>query len=511
MHTGAAWYAVWIVTCHSLLLQVDFWRPESYAGWAYLIGITCTLKTFWTWTPTAHLYLSVGAPEVPPPLRLDRLQGFLRHFPDPQFGAYHAHGLSGGFRLGFSRTTHLQSVYRNHPSSTENPQTITDHLSSEREAGRIVGPLPSLTRPHIHVSPMGLVPKNHSDRWRLIVNLSSPRGHSVNDGISSDLCSLRYASLDNAVEIVMGLGRSALLTKFDLSNAYRIVPVHPDDQPLLGVSWQDEVYVDRSLPFGLRSAPKIFNAIADFLAWVLHRNGIQYILHYPDDFLILAPSEPGSALRTRLQVEAILDYVGAPIAHHKTEGPSTVLTFLGIQVDTSQFLLSLPVDKVYRLRDLLSHWQYRRSCTKRELQSFLGHLSHAATVIRPGRVILRSLFSLLSRLANPCHYARLNLQARMDIAWWHCLLLHWNGRSFFPPAVPSFHLYSDASGSFGCGAYSPDLLTWFQLSWPQSWSAASISAKELVPIVVAAAIWGPHWSGSHVLFHCDNEAVVTVI
>ena len=142
----------------------------------------------------------------PSPLRLDRLQGFLCHFPDPQFAAYLAYGLSGGFRLGFSRTTHLQSVYRNHPSSTENPQTITDHLSSEREAGRIVGPLPSLTRLHIHVSPMGLVPKNHSDRWRLIVDLSSPRGHSVNDGISSDLCLLRYASLDNAVEIVMGLG-----------------------------------------------------------------------------------------------------------------------------------------------------------------------------------------------------------------------------------------------------------------------------------------------------------------
>ena len=142
----------------------------------------------------------------PSPLRLDCLQGFLCDFLDSQFVAYLAHGLLGGFRLGFSRTTHLQSVYCNHLSSTENPQTTTDHLSSEREAGRIVGPLPSPTWPHIHVSPMGLVPKNHSDRWRLIVDLSSPHGHSVNDGISSDLCSLRYVSLDNATEIVMGLG-----------------------------------------------------------------------------------------------------------------------------------------------------------------------------------------------------------------------------------------------------------------------------------------------------------------
>ena len=39
----------------------------------------------------------------------------------------------------------------------------------------------------------------------------------------------------------------------------------------------------------------------------------------------------------------------------------------------------------------------------------------------------------------------------------------------------------------------------------------SISVKELVPIVAAATIWGPLWSGSHVLFHCDNEAVITVL
>ena len=286
------------------------------------------------------------------------------------------------------------------------------------------------------------------------------------------------------------------------------MPVHPDDQPLLGVSWQSEVYIDRSLPFGLRSAPKIVNAVADVLAWILHHNGVPYVLHYLDDFLLMAPAGSNMALQMKPLVESI---VGAPIAHHKTEGPSTTLTFLGIEINTVSFQLSLPMDKVIRLRNLLAQWRHRRNCTKRELQSFLGHLSHAATIIRPGRIFLRSLFALLSRLSRPFHYTRVSLAARMDITWWHYLLLYWNGRSFFPPAVPTFHVYSDASGSFGCGAYSPEWSLWFQLSWPQSWSSVSIAAKELVPIVVAASIWGSYWSGSHVRFHCDNEAVVTII
>ena len=121
----------------------------------------------------------------------------------------------------------------------------------------MVDPLPPSVMPLVHVSPMGLVPKNHSDKWRLMVDLSSPHDQSVNDCISADLCSLRYALVDNALEINTSLGCSSLLAKFDLSNAYCILQVHPDDQSFLGVTWQGNIYIHRSLPFGLRSAPKI--------------------------------------------------------------------------------------------------------------------------------------------------------------------------------------------------------------------------------------------------------------
>ena len=85
------------------------------------------------------------------------------------------------------------------------------------------------------------------------MDLSSPRGRSVNDGISSSLCSLSYASVDNTVNIITMLGRGTSLIKIDLSNAYRMVPVHPVDQSLLGIRWQGETFIDRALPFGLRS------------------------------------------------------------------------------------------------------------------------------------------------------------------------------------------------------------------------------------------------------------------
>ena len=65
----------------------------------------------------------------------------------------------------------------------------------------------------------------------------------------------RYASVDEALQFITKLGCNTLLLKIDLKSAYRMVPVHPGDRRLLGISWEGEVYVDQALPFGHQSAP----------------------------------------------------------------------------------------------------------------------------------------------------------------------------------------------------------------------------------------------------------------
>ena len=82
-------------------------------------------------------------------------------------------------------------------------------------------------------------------------------------------------SVDDAVWLVCEAGQGAFMEKLDLEAAYRHVPVHPDDQGLLAVKWGDEVHVDSALPFGLRSAPKIFTAVADGIAWCMSCSGIR--------------------------------------------------------------------------------------------------------------------------------------------------------------------------------------------------------------------------------------------
>ncbi len=84
------------------------------------------------------------------------------------------------------------------------------------------------------------------------------------------------------------MGKGALLAKLDFKNAYHNIPIHPTDRWLISVQWGGHVYIDVALPFGLRSAPKIFTAVADALQWIMEMAGIHQVL---DDFLFIGPPE----------------------------------------------------------------------------------------------------------------------------------------------------------------------------------------------------------------------------
>ena len=174
---------------------------------------------------------------------------------------------------------------------------VTEYISKEVGLGRIAGPYPKDTLPFLHVSSFGVIPKAHQpNQWRLILDLSYPHNHSVNAGISKELCSMSYVSIDEAIRELVNRGSGALMTKIDVKSAFRIIPVHPTDRHLLGMRWQGSLYIDKCLPFGLRSAPKLFNLIADLLHWILVQRGISFLMHYLDDFLTV-----GSVARAECQ------------------------------------------------------------------------------------------------------------------------------------------------------------------------------------------------------------------
>ena len=197
---------------------------------------------------------------------------------------------------------------------------------------------------------------------------------------------MTYSSTDDAALLMHALGPGTQLTKIDIKEAYRMVPVCPSERPFLAVAWQGEVYVDCQLPFGLASAPAIFSALAEALEWILHQRGVRGVLHYLDNFLFLgAPntSECAGALTITI---ATCTELGVPLAQEKIKGPSTSLTFLGIHLCFTPLVLSLLQDKVDSLRAMLQRIVDSRSVHDAfALESLVGHLVHATKVCPLGK------------------------------------------------------------------------------------------------------------------------------
>ena len=180
---------------------------------------------------------------------------------------------------------------------------------------------------------------------------------------------LAYVTVEDATRGIVNYGTGALLIKIDIRNAYRVVPVHPDDRWLMGMLWKGSLFIDTALPFGRRSAPKIFTALADAAEWIVRQRGVEFVIYYLDDFLIVMSADTNQgehALRILLES---FERLGLPVAWDKVEGPSMCLTFLGFELDTKSMETRLPNHKLEEVRREVQLWMGRKSTTRKELES----------------------------------------------------------------------------------------------------------------------------------------------
>ena len=239
-------------------------------------------------------------------------------------------------------------------------EVVSAYLDQELKAGRIalVGSQESAQTLGVHVSPFGVIPKKGKpNKWRLILDLSSPTDQSVNDGISKEECSLQYTSVSEVAAKIVEIGTGTLMGKMDIQQAYRNIPVAPEDRRLLGMKWQGKVYIDKALPFGLRSALLIFTAVADALQWIMTRQGVSWLVHYLDDFLTVGPSGSPECDNNMSTMMAVCKEAGLPAEPSKTVSATAVILFLGIELDSNLGVVRLPEDKLRDLKARLRIWR----------------------------------------------------------------------------------------------------------------------------------------------------------
>ena len=238
-------------------------------------------------------YLSPALADVVTPLQWREWDRCLASHPDERFREYVVGGIRDGFLVGFDYAGSCSPARGNMVSAKQHATIVSAYLAEECASRRVIGPFDPRVLPQVTTSYFGVIPKSTPGKWRLILDLSSPEGRSVNDGISSEFCLLSYVGVEDAAREVVRLGRGSILAKVDVKSAYRNIPIHPQDRWLLGMPWEGGLFVDTALPFGLRSAPKIFTAVVDAVQWILQQEGVRFVIHFLADFLLVGAPESG--------------------------------------------------------------------------------------------------------------------------------------------------------------------------------------------------------------------------
>lgn len=441
-------------------------------------------------------------------------------YPDQEVAAELYHGFLEGFRLQY--TGPRKHFLSNNLLSAEQLKDETlAKLTKEVQLGRVLGPFSTLPISTLRVSPIGLVPKSDGS-WRLISNLSHPPGNSVNDFINEEFCKVNYSSLDNILDMIYELGRGTKLGKIDIKSAFRLLVVNPADFDLLGIQFNGKFYIDKCLPMGCSVSCNLFEKFSTFVEWVVKlRSGLQSMDHYLDDFIFMGSKYSNDCSTLMNTFMDVSQELGIPIAHDKTVGPSSVLTFLGFVIDTELLMVLIPPDKLAKLRSSLEPMMFKNKMQVKDLESVTGLLSFCSRAIPSSRAFLRRFYDLITTVhkKKPYYRVRLTKEVKADVAMWLQFLDRFNGQCFFPERIwltnQILQLFTDSSGNpdLGCGAYFCG--RWAQFAWPETWRGLplmrNMALLELIPVVLALYLWACDLRNKKIVFRIDNSALVSAV
>ena len=156
----------------------------------------------------------------------------------------------------------MSSTSKNLVSAFLHPTVVDDKIRKELDSHRLAGPFHFPPLHPFRISPLGVVPKKTPGEFRLIHHLSYPKGSSVNDDIESEHTRVCYATVDDAIKFIKLAGPGCFLAKTDIKNAFRIIPISPDDYNLLGMQWRGLYYYDRCMPMGCSSSCLTFETFS---------------------------------------------------------------------------------------------------------------------------------------------------------------------------------------------------------------------------------------------------------
>ena len=207
-------------------------------------------------------------------------------------------GIRFGWRIGVPDSYTLSSTFipPNHKSALDHIDFLLEYINSEVREGRYSGPFSPSRLEHIigpfRTSPLGVIPKPGSSKFRLIQDHSFPRNDSfpsINSLIDSSLFECDWGTFSDCWLRVASAPPGSQAAVFDVEAAHRRSPIAPEDQYLVCVMIEVDgvtrIYVDHCACFGCSSSSGLFGRPGDAIITIFAHKGVSDTLRWADDFV----------------------------------------------------------------------------------------------------------------------------------------------------------------------------------------------------------------------------------
>ena len=264
-------------------------------------------------------------------------------------------------------------------------------LMKEMHLGRMIGPFVSQPITPLICSLVGMVDKKNSSDMHWVTHLSYPKGSSINAFIQPADAETHYQTFEAVVNLVAKAGQGAFMAKEDFKSAFQNVPMAFSELNLLGVKVEGKYFIDCALPFGTSFSCKIFEDVAFLIHWIAEKRVGHKFVHYLDDFftvhrLNIVCSNIMSVFKL------VCDQIGMPVSPDKSEGPTQIIEFLGLTIDSIQMVVRILKEKMQDITLILITIIWKRKVTAAELESLAGKLNFITKAVPAGRSFTKRVY-----------------------------------------------------------------------------------------------------------------------
>ena len=133
----------------------------------------------------------------------------------------------------------------------------------------------------------------------------------------------------------------------------------------MGIKVQGQFFIDCVLPFGVSVLCAIFKNISTLIHCIVEKRAGQKSIYYLDDFFTVNKYAQVCD-QTMNVLKQVCKEIQMPIAPEKSEGPATVVEFLGLMIDTVLMMICIPQDKLKDIAHIMTKMIKTRKATSWE-------------------------------------------------------------------------------------------------------------------------------------------------